>query len=330
MPLRTKSSVLSASSPSNITQIEIKCLMLKRDSRRYLRLMPFSQIRGRGNNMMYKALKGLSSNTSRKTSSTVGHSEMSFQSSGLMLMIFSMELFGGGFTFKQNQHEAPRGHDLAAKTIITLDQAAFGTEFAVTLPRLKRCSKCKGSGIEFGSQSMMCPECNGTGTIEHKIMSGFGQVIISCTECNGRGKVAKKPCKICGGNGLLENKAMLKVKVPPGIDNGDNLVLRGQGEDGPYGGSPGDLYVTIEIKPHPYLTRRGMDLIYQANINFAPPALGAQIKIPTLRSERTIHVSPGTQSGTVLRLRGEGINHSQGRGDELVHINVSVPENLRL
>lgn len=237
-------------------------------------------------------------------------------------------IFGGGFAFKQNQHEAPRGHDLAAKTIITLDQAAFGTEFEVTLPRLKRCSKCKGSGIELGSQSIVCPECNGTGTIEHKIMSGFGQVIISCIKCNGRGKVAKKPCKICGGNGLLENKAMLKVKVPPGIDNGDNLVLRGQGEDGPYGGSPGDLYVTIEIKPHPYLTRRGMDLIYQANINFAQAALGAQIKIPTLRSERTLHVSPGTQSGTVLRLKGEGINHSQGRGDELVHINVSVPENL--
>jgi molecular chaperone DnaJ len=237
-------------------------------------------------------------------------------------------IFGGGFTFKQNQQGPPRGHDLAAKTIITLDQAAFGTEFEVTLPRLKRCSKCKGSGIEFGSQSMMCPECNGRGTIEHKIMSGFGQVIISCNRCNGRGKVAKKPCKICGGNGLQENKAMLKVKVPPGIYNGDNLVLRGQGEDGPYGGSPGDLYVTIEIKPHPYLTRRGMDLIYQANINFAQATLGTPIKIRTLKGEKTIHVSPGTQSGTVLRLRGEGMNHSQGRGDELVHINVSVPENL--
>ena len=237
-------------------------------------------------------------------------------------------IFGRGFSFQQNQHEAQHGRDLAARTIITLDQAAFGTEFEVTLPRLKRCSNCKGSGVEFGSQSMMCPECKGTGRIEHKVMSGFGQVIISCTRCNGRGKVAEKPCKICGGNGLQENRAQLKVKVPPGIDNGDNLVLRGQGEDGPYGGSPGDFYVTIEIKPHPYLTRRGMDLIYEANINFAQAALGAQIKIPTLTSERTIQVFPGTQNGTVLRLRGEGINHSQGRGDELVHINVRVPEKL--
>lgn len=236
-------------------------------------------------------------------------------------------IFGGGFTRQQNQHEAPRGRDLAAKTIITLDQAAFGTEFEVTLPRLKKCSKCKGSGIEVGSKSVICQECNGTGTIEHKI-SGFGQVVISCTRCNGRGKVAEKPCKICGGNGLQENKAMLKVKVPPGIDNGDNLVLRGQGEDGPYGGPPGDFYVTMEIKPHPYLARRGMDLIYEANINFAQAALGAWIKIPTLRSQKIIQVFPGTQSGTMLRLRGEGINHSQGRGDELVHINVRVPENL--
>jgi molecular chaperone DnaJ len=238
-------------------------------------------------------------------------------------------IFGGGFTsFQQNQHEAQHGRDLAARTIITLDQAAFGTEFEVTLPRLKRCSKCKGSGVELGSQSMICPECKGTGRIEHKVMSGFGQVIISCTRCNGRGEVAKNPCKICGGNGLQDNRARLKVKVPPGIDNGDNLVLRGQGEDGPYGGPPGDFYVTIEIKPHPYLIRRGMDLIYEANINFAQAALGAQIKIPTLTSERTIQVFPGTQSGTVLRLRGEGINHSQGRGDELVHINVRIPEKL--
>ena len=107
-----------------------------------------------------------------------------------------------------------------------------------------------------------------------KLGQDLEQVIISCTRCKSRGKVAEKPCKICGGNGLQENKARLKVKIPPGIDNGDNLVLRGQGEDGPYGGSPGDLYVTIEIKPHPYLNRRGMDLVYEANINFAQAALG--------------------------------------------------------
>jgi molecular chaperone DnaJ len=236
--------------------------------------------------------------------------------------------FGEGFTIQQNKYEANRGRDLTIKTTITLDQAVFGTSYEISLARLKKCSKCEGSGIEFGSQSIICSECKGTGTIEHKIISGFGRVIISCTKCNGRGKVAEKPCKMCGGNGLRENKTKLKVKVPPGIDNGDNLILRGQGEDGPFGGPPGDLYVTIEIKPHPYLTRKGMDLIYDANINFAQAALGTRINIPTLRSEKTIRVFPGTQSGTVLRLRGEGINYNHGRGDELVRINVNVPKNL--
>jgi molecular chaperone DnaJ len=250
-------------------------------------------------------------------------SEFGFNADDLLSRIF-----GGDFTFQQGPQEAPRGRDLSATTVITLDQAAFGTEFEVTLPRLKRCSKCKGSGVESGSKSMICPACKGTGRIGHRVESGFGQVIVSCNRCNGRGEVAEKPCKICGGGGLEESRARLQVKVPPGIDNGDHLVLRGQGEDGPYGGSPGDFYLTIEIKPHPYLTRRGMDLVYEANINFAQAALGAKIKIPTLTSERTIQVFPGTQNGTVLRLRGEGINHSKGRGDELVRINVRVPEKL--
>ena len=139
---------------------------------------------------------------------------MSFREFGFDADDLLNRIFGRGFSFQQNQHEAQHGRDLTARTIITLDQAAFGTEFEVTLPRLKRCSNCKGSGVEFGSQSMMCPECKGTGRIEHKVMSGFGQVIISCTRCNGRGKVAEKPCKICRGNGLQENRAQLKVKVP--------------------------------------------------------------------------------------------------------------------
>lgn len=253
-------------------------------------------------------------------------SEFGFNADDLFNRVFR----GGGFTFQQDQQQEQlhRGRDLEAKTVITLEQAAFGTEFEVTLPRLKRCSKCRGSGVELNSKSMICPECRGSGRIEHKVVSGFGQVIVSCSRCNGRGKVAEKPCKICGGNGLEENRTRIKVKVPPGIDNGDHLVLRGQGEDGPYGGSSGDFYLTIEIKPHPYLTRKGFNLVYEATINFAQAALGARIKIPTLTGERTIQVFPGTQNGTMLRLRGEGINYDHGRGDELIHINVRVPEKL--
>jgi molecular chaperone DnaJ len=173
-----------------------------------------------------------------------------------------------------------------------------------------------------------CPKCKGTGTIKHGALLGFGQVIVSCDRCNGRGEIAEKTCKVCKGNGLEERRVHLQIQVPPGVDNGDHLVLRGQGEDGPYGGPLGDFYVMIRIKPHPYLTRRGMDLIYETNINLAQATLGTDIKVPTLTSEKTVHVPPGTQYGTMLRLKGEGMNSSQGRGDELVHINVRVPEKL--
>jgi len=239
-------------------------------------------------------------------------------------------IFGGGFTVQQRQRESERGRDLEAQMEITLKQAAFGTELEVTLPRVKRCARCNGSSVEPGSHLVTCPKCRGSGRIVHKTKTnlGFGQVIVSCDRCKGRGKVAQKQCKACRGVGLEERKVRLKVKVPAGIDNGDRLFLRGQGEDGPYGGPPGDFYVTIRVKPHRYLARRGVDLIYEANINLAQATLGAEIRVPTLTSEMRVKVPPGTQWGTMLRLRGEGIRSSHGRGDELVQINVRIPEKL--
>jgi len=195
---------------------------------------------------------------------------------------------------------------------------------------MKKCTKCGGLGVEPGSHLVTCPKCHGSGRIAHRIKadSGFGHVIVSCDRCNGRGEVAQKQCKTCGGDGLEEMRARVNVKVPAGIDNGDRLVLRGQGEDGPYNGPPGDFYVTIRIKPHPYLNRKGLDLVYEANVNFAQATLGAEIEVPTLSSKTLVRVPPGTQSGTILRLRGEGIKSSFGRGDELVHVNVRTPERL--
>jgi len=236
--------------------------------------------------------------------------------------------FGGGFTSQQEQPEAQRGRDLDAQMEITLEQAASGTELEVTLPRLKRCSSCGGSGVEPGSRSVTCPKCKGAGRVEYDAASGLGQVYVVCDRCNGRGEVPGRPCRACGGNGLEERRVKLQVKVPPGIDNGDNLVLRGQGDDGRNGGPPGDFFVTIRIKPHQYLTRRGADLMYEATINFAQAALGTEIKVPTLTSERIVRVPPGTQSGSTLRLRGEGIISTHGKGDELIHVNVKIPEKL--
>lgn len=237
-------------------------------------------------------------------------------------------IFGGGFSSQQGNSEATRGRDLDGQVEITLEQAVSGTELEVTLPRLRRCSRCGGSGVEPGSRSVTCPKCKGAGRVEYEASSGLGHVVVLCDRCKGRGEVPGIPCKTCGGNGLQEKRVRLKVKVPPGIDSGDHLILRRQGDDGQNGGPPGDFYVTIRIKPHPYLTRRGVDLVYEATINFAQAVLGTEVKVPTLSGDKLVRVPPGTQGGTNLRLRGEGMSGTLGKGDELVHINVRIPENL--
>ena len=240
--------------------------------------------------------------------------------------IFS-RIFGGGFASQRVSTGPTRGRDLEAQLEITLEQAASGADIEFKLSRSKKCSKCGGSGVEPGSHSVTCPKCKGAGRVEYA-SSGLRHVVVQCDRCNGRGDVPGKPCGTCGGSGLEERPLGLQVKVPPGIDNSDRLMLRGQGEDGRKGGPPGDLYVTIRIKPHPFLTRRGMDLVYEATISFVQAALGAEIKVPTLTGDKLVRVPPGTQGDTNLRLRGQGIHSAQGKGDELVHIRVKIPENL--
>lgn len=185
-----------------------------------------------------------------------------------------------------------RGQDLETQTEITLEQADSGTELEITVPRLKKCSRCAGSGVEPGANA------------------------------------PRRPCNSCGGKGFKEKRVRLNVKVPPGIDDGYRLVLRGQGDDGRGGGPSGDLYVKIRIKPHRYLTRRGRDLVYEATINFAQATLGTELNVPTLTGKNVVRVPPGTQGGTNLRMKGEGMSSSQGKGDMLVHINIKIPEKL--
>ena len=239
-------------------------------------------------------------------------------------------IFGGGFTFRQGQPEVRRGRNIDAQMEITLDQAAFGTKLEVNLPRMKKCTKCGGSGVEPGSNMVTCPKCKGNGRIARRVKSNsdFGQVITTCDRCNGRGNVAQKKCKTCGGDGLEERSARLQVKVPAGIDDGDRLVLRGQGESGPHNGPPGDFFVTIRVKSHPFLKRKGLNLTYEVTINFAQATLGAEIEVPTLSSKTLVRVPPGTQSGTALRLRGEGIKSGLDKGDQLVNVTVQTPTKL--
>ena len=258
-------------------------------------------------------------------------SEFGFNFDDLFSRVFGGGFGGfGNFNFQRVRTGPPRGRDLETRIEIKLEQAASGTEVEIALPRLKNCNRCGGSGAEPGSSVVTCPKCNGTGRVEHRTVSGFAQMIrvATCDRCGGFGRIAENPCTTCGGVGLDERRTRINVKVPPGIEDGSHLVLRGEGEDGPRGGPPGDLYVTVRIKPHPNLIRRGMDIIYEAEINFPQAALGDEIEVPTLTGEATVRIPQGTQSGTIIRLRGKGIKGRLGHGDQLVHISVQVPTKL--
>ncbi len=239
-------------------------------------------------------------------------------------------IFGGGFSGFQRQRGPRRGSDLQTRIEVDLEQAAFGTEVEISLNRLQKCTRCDGTGAEPGTDLSTCPKCNGSGRIEHRTQSLFGQMIrvVTCDRCNGRGKTAETPCNNCRGRSLEERKSRLNVKVPQGIEDGTQLILRGQGEDSAFGGPPGDLYVRVRVRPHPYLIRRGKDIIYEAEINFPQAALGTKLQVPSLTGDKSLRVPPGTQSGTILRMRGEGIPNRFGKGDQLVHINVLIPKKL--
>jgi len=240
-------------------------------------------------------------------------------------------MFGGGFGGFRAQRTGPRrGRDLEARVEVTLEQAAFGAEIELSLNRMESCSHCSGNGAEPGTRVAACPRCNGTGQIQQRTQSIFGQMITvtTCPRCEGRGQVPETPCSKCKGSGLEERRRTMRVNIPQGIEDGVYMTLRGQGEAGPYGGPPGDLYVLVRVKPHEHLLRRGSDVIYEAEISFPQAALGTEIEIPILGGSAKLFVPAGTQSGDILRMRGKGISSRFGTGDQLVHITVTVPKKL--
>jgi molecular chaperone DnaJ len=242
-------------------------------------------------------------------------------------------MFGGGFGGFQTARRRtgpPRGRDIETQIEITLEQAAFGAEIELTINRAEKCSRCGGEGAEPGSSVVVCPQCGGSGQIQQRTQSLFGQMITvtTCPRCQGRGKVAENNCSKCGGNGLENKRRTLSINVPEGIDDGVYMTLRGQGDAGMYGGPNGDLYVGVRVKQHKELIRRGTDLIYEAEISFPQAALGAEIDVPVLKGTEKLKIPSGTQNGDILRIKGKGMPGRFGRGDELVHVTVIVPKKL--
>lgn len=223
-----------------------------------------------------------------------------------------------------------RGSDLRYNLDISFKDAVFGTKVEIAYNKNTRCDTCGGSGASAGSGRKTCSTCGGTGQVRRS--SGFFSIASSCPTCHGEGFILEKPCNSCAGSGVNRKKQKIKVTIPAGIETGKRISIPGQGDAGPNGGEPGDLYVFINVLPHEYFERHGQDIYCLIPISFTQAALGAEIYVNTLDDKKVkMKIPSGTQNGKVLRLRGEGVPylHSPNkRGDMYVKIQVSVPEKL--
>jgi molecular chaperone DnaJ len=245
------------------------------------------------------------------------------------------ELFGtGGSRRHSGRHKQPgiQGSDLKITLRLTLEEIADGIEKTLKVKRFETCEHCSGSGAEAGSGSSDCQTCSGTGEVRHVSRSMFGQFInVSvCPTCNGEGKVIKNKCTHCGGDGRVRSEATLKVNIPPGVSSGNYIPLRGQGNAGIRGGNAGDLIVVIEEIPHKYFSRDEDDILFDLTISITDAVLGTEAEIPTLGGTAKLKIEAGIQSGKILRMRDKGIRHlnHNGRGDQLVQVNIYIPNKL--
>ncbi len=259
-----------------------------------------------------------------------GHSAMpfdfgGFNSSGINDVL--SEIFGDIFGGRSRRGGRARGSDLRYNLELSFEEAAFGTEVSVKIPRPKRCEVCEGTGSK-DKQVRACPSCGGSGELRHT--QGFFSVSRPCGTCGGSGSVATAPCTKCRGVGRTESETTLSVKIPAGVDSGTRVRLVGEGEPGEQGGPPGDLYVVAHVREHPIFVREDAEVLCEVPISFAQAALGTHLEVPTLEGKVKMKVPSGTQSGKVFRLKGKGIAHLHGggRGDQHVRVVVETPTEL--
>ena len=241
--------------------------------------------------------------------------------------------FGGGFGGGTRSRTGPqRGESLRTGLTITFEEAAFGCEKEVTLERVEQCETCKGTGAAPGTSPETCSNCNGTGTVQQRRQTPMGVFATTgpCPKCGGKGKIISSPCKSCGGTGQIRRKKTVKVSIPAGIDNGQIISLRGQGNAGKNGGPSGDLQIVITVQPHQLFRRDGSDVYCDAPITFTQAVLGGDLEIPTIDGKVSYTLPEGTQTGTTFRLKGKGIPNmnGRGRGDQFVTVHIETPRNL--
>ncbi len=241
------------------------------------------------------------------------------------------QLFGGGMgaSAAQRRNAPMQGNDLRYDLRISFEEAAFGCEKSFEFTRSENCETCHGTGAKPGTSPKQCPNCKGTGQV--RMAGGFMVTVRTCPTCGGTGKVITDKCTACGGTGRTRRRRTASVKVPAGIDNGQTIVMNGQGEPGRNGGPNGDLYIQITVRPHKLFKRDGTNLYLDLPISFTQAALGADIDVPTLGGGKTtVHIPEGTQNDAEFRLKGQGIQQlrSNYRGDMILHVRVEIPRKM--
>lgn len=249
--------------------------------------------------------------------------------------IFDM-FFGGGGGFGgfggSHQPGPERGSDLRYDLEVEFNEAAFGKDVELNIPRTEECDACHGSGAAPGTHPEICPQCKGTGQVQFTQNTPFGRMVNArtCDRCGGEGKIVHTPCKTCSGKGRKRVKRKISVKIPAGVDSGSRIRVANGGEAGVRGGASGDLYVYIFVKPHKLFKREGTEVICEVPITFVQASLGDEIEVPTLDGKVKMKIPEGIQSGTILRLKNKGIPYlrGQGRGDQHVKVKVLTPQKL--
>jgi molecular chaperone DnaJ len=235
------------------------------------------------------------------------------------------DLFGGG---GRRRSRAQRGADLREDLNLQFEEAVFGTETQISVRRHETCEECGGSGAAAGKAPVTCRSCSGRGQVRYQ--QGFFSVARTCPTCQGTGSVITDPCPKCKGEGRVLRQRTVEAKIPAGVEDGTRIRYSGLGEAGLFGGPPGDLYVVLHVKEHPFFEREGNDLYCVVPISFPQAALGTEIKVPTLDGEHTLKIPDGTQSGTSFRIRGKGVPvlNGHGKGDLYVEVRVQTPGKL--
>ncbi|PQD96456.1 molecular chaperone DnaJ [Pradoshia eiseniae] len=240
--------------------------------------------------------------------------------------------FGGGGGRRRDPNAPRQGDDLQYTMTLSFEEACFGTETTIEIPRDEECDTCKGTGAKPGTSPETCSHCHGTGQLNVEQNTPFGRIVNRrvCQHCSGTGKIIKNKCATCHGKGTVRKRNKIQIKVPAGVDDGQQLRVPGKGEPGVNGGPAGDLFVVFQIKPHEFFERDGDDIYCEMPITFAQAALGDEIEVPTIHGKVKLKVPAGTQTGTRFRLKGKGVQNVRGygQGDQHIRILVVTPTKL--